>query len=261
MASLLGICQQSGRIETKADISRELQGEVNVDDRNILKSKTIMMPSKSKKGYKIKSEVTTLGKNVFNAGSNSEEDPVVPVNKAFVKLTVAKKFDSKSALCDICSKTFGDKYNLKAHMKIHERKTIGKVSSKNTLTDSRKKAQCQVCFLSVAHLPRHMKNIHSEQKFVTCATCGQDKKAKNILKHEKRCKMSEEERAAYNATLKVECGKCGKILSHKHKLQRHMESVHNKSNLLKCDHCEHKDSRSDNLKTHMRNNHKNFVFN
>ena len=218
-----------------------------------------MMSRKYQTGYKIKSEVTTLEKNVLDAGSNSEKGPMVPVNKAFVKFTAVKKLDSKSALCDICSKTFGNKYILKAHMKIHERKTIGKVSVKSTLTDSQQKTQCQVCFHSVSHLAIHMKNIHAEQKFVTCATCGQDKRAKRILEHEKLCKMSEDERAAYNATIKVECGKCQKVLAHKHKLQRHMESVHNKSNLLKCDHCEHKDSRSDNLKTHMKNNHKNLV--
>ena len=73
--------------------------------------------------------------------------------------------------------------------------------------------------------------------------------------HEKLCKMSEDERAAYNATKRVECEKCHKILAHKDKLRRHLESVHNKNKLLKCEHCEHKDSRSDNMKTHMKNNH------
>ena len=269
MASLLGVCQPSGKIETETDISRELQGGLikyvtKVDVKNIVNSKTIMMSRK--RDCKIKSEIMTLQEIGIDTESNSVEDsgPTSKVglhSRASVKSTVAKKLESKSALCDICSKTYGNKYILKAHMKIHERKAIGNVSSKNTLTNSKQKTQCQVCFHLVSHLSHHMKNKHGEKKFVTCTTCGQDKSSQRILEHEKLCKMSEDEKAAYAARRKVECGKCGKVLAHKHKLQRHIESVHDKSKLFNCEHCEHKDSRSDNMKTHMKNNHGHLVAN
>ena len=66
------------------------------------------------------------------------------------------------------------------------------------------------------------------------------------------CKLSEEEKAA----IKVECDRCGKILVNKGKLKRHIRFVHNNEKLFKCKHCDHEDYRNDNMKTHIKNNHK-----
>ena len=156
------------------------------------------------------------------------------------------KLLQKSILCDVCSKTYANKYILKAHMKIHEEKTH--------MSKSQEKVKCEICFVSVTRIKMHMKNIHGERK--TCTICGQDKIERKIAKHEKLCKMSEEERAEYKESKKIKCENCPKILSDKKKLARHIQSVHSTSKLFQCEHCEHKDNRSDNMKTHVKNNHK-----
>ena len=251
----IGICQPSGKIKTRPNIAGEknygktTQVATNVDDKSDLKLKTVVMSRGE--DYKIKSEIT---KETCIATESTLAEDHLDLNKS--GLQTSNVLRSRSSMCEVCAKIFRKKCKLKAHMKVHERKALGKDSRESLLKGhSGSKKQCQVCSLSVLHLAAHMKNVHGEKKFVTCATCGQDKRSKRILEHEKLCKMSEDERAAYNATKRVECEKCHKILAHKDKLRRHLESVHNKNKLLKCEHCEHKDSRSDNMKTHMKNNH------
>ena len=78
---------------------------------------------------------------------------------------------------------------------------------------------------------------------------------KKMAGHEKLCRMSEEERAEYKEGIKVKCASCPKILANKDKLARHVQSVHSNSKLFQCKHCDHKDNRSDNMKTHIKNNH------
>ena len=230
MASLLGVRAPSGKVEviTKENQGGELKYEAKVDKKIILNSKTVMMYRK--KVYNVKSEPKILEENTKKVKVESifVKDSV-SINKVVesyplsVKPTGVRKVDSKPAQCDICSKTLANKYILKAHM----------------------------------NSPRGCspREAISPKTFVTCATCGEDKKAKRILKHERFCRMSEDERAAYNETKKVECEKCHKILSHRHKLVRHIKTVHTESKQFQCEHCEHRDNRSDNMKTHIKNNH------
>ena len=222
MASLLGVRAPSGKVEviTKENQGGELKYEAKVDKKIILNSKTVMMYRK--KVYNVKSEI--LEENTKKVKLESIfANKVVESSPTSVKPTGVRKVDSKPAQCDICSKTLANKYILKAHM----------------------------------NSPRGCspREAISPKTFVTCATCGEDKKAKRILKHERFCRMSEDERAAYNETKKVECEKCHKILSHRHKLVRHIKTVHNESKQFQCEHCEHRDNRSDNMKTHIKNNH------
>ena len=35
----------------------------------------------------------------------------------------------------------------------------------------------------------------------------------------------------------------------------HMRTAHNESKQFQCEHCDHMDNRSDNMKTHVKNNH------
>ena len=243
MASLLGVCQPSNKIETKPIISGEnrvenLEHETKSENKTIIDSRTIMMSRMRQRKNRIKSETIVAPDNVIGIESKTVENPVssktvVLGSQAFVKSTVAQKLDSKSSFCDLCSKTLnGNKRILKAHMRAFHPVDFEKISRELT--------------------PRH---IPFEKRLVTCATCGKDNPDKKISRHEKLCRMSEAERAAYNATLKVECEECHKIFSQKHKLARHMKTVHSTSKLFQCEHCDHRDNRSDNMKTHIKNNH------
>ena len=177
---------------------------------------------------------------------------------------VDSKQTSESALCEICSKTFANRYVLKSHTKLHGEKTdICDVCSKSfsnkhilkahMLTHTAEKVKCQMCLESVFGLKKHMKNKHGETRLVTCSNCGVE--VKRISTHERFCRMTEEERAAYKETIKVECEQCCKVLANKFKLIRHIEAAHSKIRLLECEFCDHKDNRTDNLKTHIKNNH------
>ena len=173
------------------------------------------------------------------------------------------KQSSEVALCEVCSKTFKNKYVLKVHMKNHGEKThICEVCSKSfvnkyllkehSLTHTQQKSQCQICSASVFALKNHMKMKHGQ--LATCSNCGVE--VKGIRRHEKFCKMTEEERAAFKETIKVECDQCGKILANKFKLLRHTQTTHSKVRPLKCKYCDHRDNRTDNMQTHVKNNHK-----
>ena len=67
--------------------------------------------------------------------------------------------------------------------------------------------------------------------------------------------MSNEDREAS----KVQRDKRKKMLANRFKLMRHVQTVHNKSKQFQCEYCEHRDKRSDNMKTHIRKNHENFT--
>ena len=196
--------------------------------------------------------VESSNKNIVLKGLNIKDENSKPTLDSF--------------LCEICSKTFANKHILKIHAKLHDEKTdICDVCSKafsnkhvlkaHISTHKQEKTQCQTCFEFVFGLKNHMKNKHEEKKLVACSNCGVE--VKGISRHERFCRMTDEERAAYKETIKVECGKCGKVLANKFKLVRHIQAAHSKDRLLLCKFCDHKDNRSDNMKTHIKNNHMN----
>ena len=150
-----------------------------------------------------------------------------------------KTHEKKTHICNFCKKSYSDQHTLKTHILAH----------------SQGKVQCEVCPASVTSMRMHMKYKHSERKLVTCTICGKDEIAWKMAGHEKLCRMSEEERAEYKERKKVKCEICPKILANKAKLSRHIQSVHSTGKLFQCKHCDHKDNRSDNMKTHVKNNH------
>ena len=233
-----------------------------------------------KQTFEIKSEPKRMQENYVNLGEDSELVDKMCLGSAVTlkHQSLKKEYFSgdaqdresklvlKSTLCDVCSKTFTNRYTLKAHMKTHEEKThICNVCQKSysdknilkthLLLHSQKKSQCQVCFAFVTRMKMHMKNKHGERKLLTCTICGQDKVERKMAGHEKLCRMTEEEKAVYKECIKVKCENCPKILSNKEKLARHIQSVHSNSKIFQCKHCDHKDNRSDNMKTHVKNNH------
>ena len=54
----------------------------------------------------------------------------------------------------------------------------------------------------------------------------------------------------------VECLECGKVLRNSQKLRRHIRFIHNQEKLFRCNHCDHKDYRKDNLRVHVKNSHR-----
>ena len=249
--------------EAKAD-------KVLLDSQQI----TIHRMNKGKKKYELvaKKEIFEDKTFIFDASENdspaSTKHQIRKEEVFTVKSSKVKGVDSKPtldpALCEICSKTFANRYILRAHMKNHDEKTdICDICSKafsnkhvlkaHILTHTQEKTQCQICLESVFGLKNHMKNKHGEKKLVTCSNCGVE--VKGISRHERFCRMTDEERAAYKETIKVECEQCEKVLANKFKLVRHIQAAHSKARLLKCKYCDHKDNRSDNMKTHVKNNH------
>ena len=112
---------------------------------------------------------------------------------------------------------------------------------------------CSICSKWLAsrdRLKKHINSVH-ENKKLPCSNCGTSLKVSCIGRHERTCKLSEEEKAA----IKVECDQCGKILANKRKLNRHIRFIHNKEKLFKCKLCDHENYRDDNMKTHIKNNH------
>ena len=158
-------------------------------------------------------------------------------SKNFLRVHM-QRHGEKTHVCDSCPKIFGDKSMLKRH-----------VEKTHTLS------KCQICLVSVFGLKKHMRLKH--RKLTTCSNCGIESKC--IWKHEKLCKMTEEQRAAYKEAKKVNCQQCGKVLANKQKLDRHIQTTHSKARLIKCKYCDHEDNRSDNMKTHVKNNHKDIV--
>ena len=144
-------------------------------------------------------------------------------------------------LCNICSKSFANKYILKYHIQAHseEKKTtqhnlpcsvcLKSFSNKYLLKQHKKTHDadvlCNICSKLVANgfLQIHMKNMHGENIHIPCSNCGLNYKISGILKHQKLCKSTEEERKARKAAMTKNCERCGKVLCNTFKLRKHME--------------------------------------
>lgn len=115
--------------------------------------------------------------------------------------------------CNFCQRSFSNKYNLKTHKRSHDEDSKDKTTT-----------VCNVCakLVSKMTLKKHMKNIHGENKFVECSNCGKNSRISCIKNHERMCKRTDEERIAR----KLKCGECGKGLSSRDKLRKHMRNIH-----------------------------------
>ena len=150
------------------------------------------------------------------------------------------------ALCNICSKTFANKYILKTHILGHadDKKPTEKfycnicpkkfsnkyvlkshINSHSEVGTEKEKALCSLCstLIKSSFLRTHMKNMHGENKHVSCSNCGLNYRISSIIKHQLRCKRTDEEREARKAAKAKNCEMCGKVLCNIFKLRKHME--------------------------------------
>ena len=86
---------------------------------------------------------------------------------------------------------------------------------------------CSTMFATKSTLKKHMLNIHNDPT-ASCSSCGLKCKPSSLNRHEKLCKLSDEEREAR----KVNCNQCGKSLSNREKLKIHIREKHNHEKLL-----------------------------
>ena len=123
---------------------------------------------------------------------------------------------SEELSCKICSKSFSNKYILKYHINSH--------SSDGT---KKEKSLCNLCSTWTGTLKIHMKNMHGENKHVSCNTCGLNYTISSLKKHQKLCNYTEEEQKARKVAKAKKCDMCGKVLSNSSKLKKHMLTAHN----------------------------------
>ena len=124
-----------------------------------------------------------------------------------------EEFQGENHFCHVCQKTFSNKYNLKYHIRTHDEDGP---ENETTL--------CNICSKTLVKrfLKRHMRNMHGETKTVKCTNCGMNARVSSIKRHERRCRQSDEEKMLS----KVKCGECGKGLSCRNKLRKHMKNIH-----------------------------------
>ncbi|XP_065346188.1 zinc finger protein 54-like [Cloeon dipterum] len=122
---------------------------------------------------------------------------------------------------------------------------------------------CDAKFGSKRHRNIHYSNVHTSDK---CKSCGQDVALGRTIAHRKpsvcsKCKVSFEcsglnqlHRKKCRETL-LSCKECGKLFTVSVELHRHIENVHNKTGILRCDLCDHSTFEKSHMRQHMQRTH------
>ena len=183
--------------------SQRSKVETNSDDLGIDQSLPDSRVKREETSSTIESVETKPGKMVKKVISTLQG--IEDSNHGIGKFSKREKSVSGPGLCNVCSKMFSNRKTLRVHMKMHDEDIRCGVCSKlftnvyilkvHVLTHTQKKTESLQCSQSVFNMEGHMKRVHSGlANYVTCSNCGV--KVRGIGKHEKICKMTDEEKAA-----------------------------------------------------------------
>ena len=144
------------------------------------------------------------------------------------------------ARCELCNKMFANEINLKNHIALIHKKVSEDGNGSFVCTF------CEKVLANSKSLGVHIKSIHSEQKTVQCEFCAKEIKYSYINKHVADMHS--------HSNHKIQCTKCGKVLSNKTNLRVHTERVHTEHYTVNCEHCG-KTIKSTTIKWHVREMH------
>jgi len=267
LADLLGIHVKHAQNVAQSESDERKEANISV----IKKAKKHTFSEDTHNKIKLEDTLSGVKQDVTEDKSLTESGKYEESDKYKVKSHKIKqkgeKFDR--ALCSVCSKSCRDKYVLKKHMIKHNPENLecdkcahifsSKVGLKQHMkTHNPENLVCDMCtniFSSRSTLHTHIKFTHSETKH-PCSFCGQLFSYNSISRHQKLCKMTEEEKNELKLNFKVECKDCGKVLANNTKLNRHIRFVHNNEKLYQCNVCDRQDYNKDNMKTHIKGIHK-----
>ena len=150
----------------------------------------------------------------------------------------------------MCSKSLASQAILKTHMKLHDPESERHKPEHSVCNICSKTSSTKLKMLV------HMAKKHGKKEYGVCSHCGNNISMTCITSHMRLCKMSEEEKNEEKEKNQVECLECGKVLRNSQKLRRHIRFIHNQEKLFRCNHCDHKDYRKDNLRVHVKNSHR-----
>ncbi|XP_052803940.1 uncharacterized protein LOC128234031 isoform X4 [Mya arenaria] len=142
-------------------------------------------------------------------------------------------------VCGQCDKSFISQANLNTHMQTHKMSAVDEYPFSCDLCEFKCKLK--------GYLQKH-KKLHFPQNSLTCDIC---EKTFAYLCQLKRHMVFHEDKRPFT------CEICKRAFKAKHLLQRHMH-LHSEESLL-CPECDQTFCRLDNLRTHLRNAHKNSV--
>lgn len=131
--------------------------------------------------------------------------------------------------CDICNKSFSNKYIVASHRKIHE--------SRERLFD----CECGKKFLTKIHLEKHRLLVHNDCRKFTCLTCCKSFKSQNNL----------ETHEATHTEKSFLCRFCDKMFMRRQEVNIH-EKTHKNLKEFKCSTCDKCFSQQSNLLSHIK---------
>ena len=181
-------------------------------------------------------------------------------NKHSLKLHIEAIHEGKkSHKCEICGKLFALKGNLRKHKKIvHEgikefkcdqcEKTFSQASvlKSHSYNHDKTPKKCSLCdkiIIGEGKLLRHMKVVHTREKF-DCEFCGKTLKGKQYLKMHIQ--------TVHEGQKLHKCETCGKDFSHISSLKVHIRTVHEGQRDHKCEQCGKKFTQLSYLKKHIK---------